>query len=286
MGRVKKGGIDPAEFAEDARELSETISSMDGTVAERRQRIDQTQQVMAVPISKLSPRTLRDLRVPSLPFVVGELAPSILACGQIETIAVDQNFALIAGGNRRFAFQLCAVEPKNRVEWLVRKLEAGEVSCPSKQIDHWINLAQLLEHREMDVLVRVFQITDDVDLRIAIEIAENDVRRDFSYDEVIGVKEALERRGYSFGGKGGRSMSGTVSGMTLMSTALRKSQRHLRRIINQGQAAKPEVSREERLLKVLKIFLREEQNERLRHWAEDGISLLKGEEPIRDGLDL
>lgn len=286
MGRVKKGGIDIQEFQDSARELSETITSMDGSVAERRMRMDQNQTLTAIPVSKLSPRTLRDLRVPSLPFVVGELAPSILACGQIGTIAVDQNFALIAGGNRRFAFQLCAVEPQSRAEWIINKLDAGEVSCPGKQVEHWINQAQLLEHKEMDVLVRIFNITDDVDLRIAIEIAENDVRRDFSYDEVVAVKEAIEKRGFTFGGKGGRNLTGSPTGLSLMATALRKSQRHIRRIINQGQAPKPESSREERLLKVLKTYLREEQNERLRDWAETGICLLKGEEPIRTDLGL
>lgn len=284
MARHAAVKFDPNEFAAGAAEHGQAIRGMDQEVAVRRD-VQVLKELDSVLFSKIGQRPGGDLRMVSLPFVLDTLAPSIAGVGQIHPIVVDQDYKLVAGAHRLAACTLLAMEPQARKDWVLRQVVDGLLVCDPNKAEHYGNIAQLLEHKpSMPVLVRVVQINSDNDLQQAIEIAENEVRRDFTREELVRIKELLEARGYSFGGQGGRPTKEQSSvpkeqrlGVHLIAQSFHKSDRQVRRLLAPPKPPKQPVASTEKLAQALKAFLlTPEATDSMREWAERGLELLEG----------
>ena len=283
MARHAAVKFDPNEFAATAAEHGSAIRGMDQAVAERRD-LQVLKELDSVPFGRIGQRPGGDLRMVSLAFVVETLAPSIAGVGLIHPVVVDQDYCLVAGAHRLAACTLLAMDPQARKDWVIRQVIDGFLVCDPNKAEHYGNLAQLLDHKPgMLVQVRVVQINSDNDLQQAIEIAENEVRRDFTREELLKIKEVLEQRGYSFGGQGGRPTKEQSEvprerrlGVMLISQSFHKSERQVRRLLAPPKEPKAPTGAKDRMVQALKVFLLSpEASDVMREWAEQGLELLE-----------
>lgn len=182
------------------------------------------------------------------PAHVVDLAESISALGLIEPLALDRERRLLAGGHRFLALRLLALEPGARAE-LVRHL-LGTVA------------AGLLERLEaLPVLVDPvpvhllpFDSKKDPATALAVEIAENEKRRDYTRLEVEGLAESMRRAG--FRDAGGRPKKGERALVPALAVVLGKSEKTVRRMLagedretwTNVQVSKPNPTAEDRRL--------------------------------------
>jgi ParB family transcriptional regulator, chromosome partitioning protein len=123
-----------------------------------------------LPLEKIQPRT-QDTRSLN-PIHVEALAASIAVLGLIEPLVVDNRGQLLAGGHRLAAIaHLKATNP-----------QSYQTQFPNDQIP-----------------VRSLPIdaTQDPDLALQIEIAENEQRRDYTPTEVKAIADRLKASGYT-----------------------------------------------------------------------------------------
>lgn len=261
-------------FAASAVELGGAIKDQDGRSGGRL-----LKDIDLVPLAHIKDRKGGDLRPVNLAFVMEKLAGSIQSLGLIEPIVVDQDFDLIAGAHRRFALALLEQDPKHRQDWVLQQIANGVASCLPSKFEHYANASLEFEHITKPVPVRVIEINSEEERAVAIEIAENEVRRDFTREEVVTMKKTLEERGYSFGGAGGRPAKGAQAkaGLPLLAGAFHKSDRHIRRLLAAKEEEKAAQSREAKMAKNLKQFLQGSCSNEVREWAERGILLLEGD---------
>lgn len=266
------------DFGTSAVGLSGAIRSQDDRLANKKAPTV-LKEIDLVPLAKIKSRKSGDLRPINLAFVVEKLALSIQALGLIEPIVVDQDYDLIAGGHRRFTLELLAQDPQKRPAWVIEQVVAGVAACSPNKAEHYANLAGLLDHVTKLVPVRVVLVNSEDERAVAMEIAENEMRRDFTREEVETMRQTLEERGYAFGGVGGRPKKGETSksGLPLLAGAFHKSERHIRRILAGPKEERTPISREAKLAHDLKSYLMGECSEEIREWAERGLDLLGGE---------
>lgn len=154
---------------------------------------------------------------------VVDLAESISALGLIEPLALDQERRLLAGGHRFLALRLLALSPEARAD-LVRTL-LGPVA------------ADLLERLEaLPVLVDPvpvhllpFDSKSDSATALAVEIAENEKRRNYTRLELHGLADTMRRAG--FRDAGGRPKKGERALVPALSVVLGKSEKTVRRML-------------------------------------------------------
>ena len=134
-----------------------------------------------------------------------ELAESIAVVGLIEPLAIDLRGRLLAGSHRLAA-----------IEWL-------KANKPSDYA------AQFPNHQ---VLVRRFDFDADEDPEraLAIEVTENEKRRDYSPAEVKNLAERLKTAGYREGR--GKPKKGQRALMPALETIVGKSARQLHRYLS------------------------------------------------------
>ncbi len=140
---------------------------------------------------------------------VGDLAESIGAIGLIEPLVTDKNHVLLAGGHRKAA---------------IAKLQESD---PDKFAQHF-----------PDALVPVhildFSAADEPDRALAIELAENEKRRDYTPSEVKALADRLKSKGYTF--SKGKPPKGKSAGLPVLSTIIGKSRRTVQRYLEAGSA--------------------------------------------------
>lgn len=152
---VRKGGLDNVIAAS-----KENIKQKDSSSSTKR----------GLRLEQISDRPHGDTRLLNSEHVQ-ELADNIAAVGLIQTLAVDSEGHLLAGGHRRAALTLLEqTDPKRFTELFPR----GEV--PVRVFD--------------------FNATDDPERAIAIEAAENEQRRDYTPAEVRELADRLIKAGY------------------------------------------------------------------------------------------
>ena len=158
-----------------------------------------------------------------VPAHVVDLAESISALGLIEPLALDRERRLLAGGHRFLALRLLALEPGARAE----------------RVQHFLGTvaAGLLERLEaLPVLVDPvpvhllpFDSKTDPATALAVEIAENEKRRDYTRAEVEGLAESMRRAG--FRDAGGRPKKGERALVPALAVVLGKSEKTVRRML-------------------------------------------------------
>jgi ParB family chromosome partitioning protein len=154
------------------------------------------------------PLRTRDLS----PKHVRALAESIAAIGLIHPPAVDRLNRLLAGAHRLAALRWLEVHEAERFREL---FPAG--------VPVW----------RMDL-----NADSDVDLALAVEISENEQRRDYRPAEVQRLAERLLAAGFHYSADGGRPRSESRPLMPALEIIVGKSVRQLRRILNPPAAGK------------------------------------------------
>ncbi|MEP1079656.1 ParB/RepB/Spo0J family partition protein [Leptolyngbya sp. PL-A3] len=164
-------------------------------------------QESALPLDAIKERdtNTRELR----PEHVESLIESIAAIGLIEPLAVDEKGQLLAGGHRLAA---------------IRQLKEAKPDVYAEKF------------KGDRILVRVmpFDATNDPDLALQVEVAENEQRRDYTPAEVRSLAERLKAAGYI--DRKGRPSKGQKTLLPALSVIVGKSMRTLQRYIDEDKA--------------------------------------------------
>lgn len=171
-----------------------------------------------------------------------DLAESIAVLDLLEPLVIDTEGNLLAGGHRLAAIQLLAIQDgKDRVKYFSDSIAKDENSESSQA---WTNLEKRVEklcfipnrpkHFFDGVPVLVVDVRNaDASLSsrraLAIEVAENNVRRSYSATEIRDLADRLKKAGYK--ATPGRPKDGEVSAIAVLHAAVGKSKRTIERII-------------------------------------------------------
>ena len=138
---------------------------------------------------------------------VETLALSIAAIGLIEPLVVDKDGVLLAGGHRKAAIALLADGPGG--DKLMENMFPGGVP----------------------VRIMPFSASDNPDKALNIEIAENEIRRDYSRDEVLAIAERLKQAGFEE--LKGRPKKGQKPLMPALAAVVGKSKRRIQQMMEE-----------------------------------------------------
>jgi ParB family transcriptional regulator, chromosome partitioning protein len=182
------------------------------------------------------------------------LAESISILGLLEPIIIDSKGHLLAGGHRLAAIQLLSIadSAKRKQAFLDRtgykpvegektpkELEAlaGRVA-DSLDAD---GFASRYPKAEIPIVVVDVSGKDSKTLPLAIEAAENNVRRQYSADEIKALAERYQEAGFKVS-SGGRPTKGSKTVMNALEAALGRSKRQIQRILQptKGKRGKTE----------------------------------------------
>ena len=149
-----------------------------------------------------------------------QLMQSIHDIGIIHPVVIDQNGVLLAGGHRLLALQMLQNHHKDRFfEWF----PDGKVPV-----------------RRMP-----FTVESNPDWALDIEIAENNVREDYTPDEVWAIAELLKEKGYK--DTPGKPKAGEKRLRPALMTITGKSERSIRRYLNNREKRKNETRPSDRV---------------------------------------
>lgn len=137
---------------------------------------------------------------------VQAVAGSIAAIGLIHPPAVDRANRLLAGAHRLAA-----------LHWLHDHAHKRFVELFPKGVPVW----------RMDL-----SADSDADLALAVEIAENEQRRDYDKAEILALANRLKAAGFHYSAEGGRPRADARPLMPALEAIVGKSVRQLRRVLN------------------------------------------------------
>jgi ParB family chromosome partitioning protein len=251
---------------------------------------------MSLPVSQILDRPSGDSRPLSIVHVV-DLAESISALGLIEPVSVDKRNRLLAGGHRLAALRILEQPPQQRRQGIARHvlhLSHSEIAA-----DTWVNKA-VDEQMERLLSLPVWKdpipahvmdvdAVQEAELAFAIEMAENDKRRDYSPQDIKHLAEKLRSSGYTF--TKGRPRENEKKALPLLQAIVGKSMRTLQRLMEEDATA-PSTSKvsptelafqsSKKLKGTLSKFngqvealdISDEQKSALSQWLAQGLELL------------
>lgn len=253
----------------------------------------------SLPIPQIHDRPSGDSRPLSLTHVV-DLAESISVLGLIEPLSVDKSNRLLAGGHRLAALRLLELAPEQRREGIGRhvlRLPHSEIAADTwenKEADSHLERLKALPQWSSPIPVHIMEVdaTQDTALALAIEMAENDKRRDYSPIDIKHLIQRLNSAGYRF--ERGRPKEGQKAGLPLLQAIVGKSERTLRRLMEENRPngrIKEAPTSEEAVLassKKLVSTLRQFQtlvasldsnqldHQKIQDWVESGLQIIAG----------
>lgn len=157
------------------------------------------------------------------PAHVVDLAESISALGLIEPLALDQERRLLAGGHRFFALRLLALSLEERAN--LARMILGPM--PAALLERLEALPVLVDPVPVHLLP--LDSKKDPATALAVEIAENEKRRNYTRLEVEGLAESMRRVG--FRDAGGRPKKGERALVPALAVVLGKSEKTVRRML-------------------------------------------------------
>ena len=171
------------------------------------------------------------------------LAESISTLGLLEPIIVDETGCLLAGNHRLAALKILAIQdPEARKREFARRVCFSEAKLPTTG-----KLGKFLE-RIGDLVpgkispdaipVQVIAISDDKTEKsaLAIEAAENNVRRQYSKAEIQNLARRFRDAGYIE--TKGRPKEGQKTVLSALEAALGRSKRQIQRILSNEQSTR------------------------------------------------
>lgn len=179
---------------------------------------------------------------PLNPRHVVDLAESIAVLGLLEPIVIDTSGHLLAGGHRLAALQLLAEsDPKERrahflgrCGWASKKADA---TPPPELASHAEHIAELGDAPLADwypkfvIPVQVVDVSGrgGSERALAIEAAENNVRRQYSKVEITALAERFKAAGYKT--TSGKPKAGERTMLSALEAAVGRSKRQIQRIL-------------------------------------------------------
>lgn len=182
-----------------------------------------------IPVESIQPRLSTATRELSAVHVL-ELAESIAALGLIEPLAVDMHFRLLAGGHRWVALRLLATDEKTRTELWCSVFGSSPAPFIRKRL-------KALKQATDGVAVHVLPVdsASDPAKALALEIAENERRRNYTKEEILGLAEKLRAAGYR--DSMGRPKQGERTLVPVLSAVLGKARRTVFKILADAKNA-------------------------------------------------
>ncbi|NEQ96399.1 MAG: ParB N-terminal domain-containing protein [Cyanothece sp. SIO2G6] len=154
------------------------------------------------------------------------LAESIKAVGLIQPIAVDRNGILLAGGHRRLAITI--------------------IRNDDPEVYH-----ELFPEDMVPVRMMPFTIEENPNWAFDVEISENELRRDYSKEEVLAIAQRLREAGYT--DTPGKPKKGEKRLRPALQTIIGKSLKTVQRYLNDEEPPETrtnvQVSESQKLLK-------------------------------------
>ncbi|MGB3494795.1 MAG: ParB/RepB/Spo0J family partition protein [Elainellaceae cyanobacterium] len=139
---------------------------------------------------------------------VEDLTASIAAVGLIEPLVLDKDQTLLAGGHRKAA---------------IARLRDSDATTYKKHFGSGV-----------PVHILDFSAADEPDRALAVEVAENTERRDYTAKEVKAIAHQLRESGYS--DSEGRPKPGEKRLRPALQLITGKSERTLRRYLNESES--------------------------------------------------
>jgi len=189
-----------------------------------------------IPIHQIGLRKGADTRPLSAKHVL-DLAESIAVLGLLEPLVIDTEGHLLAGGHRLAALHLLGFSDDNRRgAYFTDSIDPDDDGQDSTG---WAKLTNRTEHlgllRNPDqhfvdgIPVLVVDVAKSSKLALAVELAENNVRRSYTADEIRELSKRLKDAGYKV--SAGRPKKGEMSAIGILEAAVGKSKRTIERII-------------------------------------------------------
>ena len=166
-----------------------------------------------------------------------DLAESIAVLGLLEPLVIDTEGHLLAGGHRLAALHLLAFsDDKRRGAYFTDSIDPDDDGQESKAWAKLNDRAERLgvlrnpdQHFIDGIPVLVVDVTKSSKLPLAVELAENNVRRSYTADEIRELSKRLKDAGYKV--TEGRPKKGEVTAINVLQAAVGKSKRTIERII-------------------------------------------------------
>ena len=196
----------------------------------------------SVAIDQIRLRKGSDTRSLNAAHVVS-LAESIAVLGLLEPVVLDTSAHLLAGGHRLAALQLLAepVPDARRSAFLARTgwkptkdddQPTDELTALADRLS-LLGEAPLAEHAPAGLIhVRVVDVTGKGgdDLALAVEAAENNVRRQYTREEVEALAKRFKAAGYR--DKPGKPKAGEKTVLSALEAAVGRSKRQIQNILH------------------------------------------------------
>lgn len=172
---------------------------------------------------------------------VVELAESIAVLGLLEPIVLDTAGHLLAGGHRLAALQFLAMPPLARRSAFLERCgwkAAEDDETPNAELaglaDRLVALgdAPLAErYPKGRIPVQVVDVggRGGADLALAIEAAENNVRRAYTAEEVVALAKRFKAAGYT--ARPGKPKAGEKTVLGALEAAVGRSRRQIQRVL-------------------------------------------------------
>lgn len=185
-------------------------------------------------LTDITARPHGDTRPPA-PYHVLDLAESIAALGLLEPLVIDRRSHLLAGAHRWEAAKLLAtLDPEERVaKWAVLAAIPWPCAEPNTQQSLAFERIRALSTspQPAQVPARIVDLDAEADSEraLAIEVAENEKRRDYTKLEVEALAERLSKAGYRI--SRGKPKIGERALGPALAVIIGKSERTVRRLL-------------------------------------------------------
>ena len=171
-----------------------------------------------------------------------DLAESIAVLGLLEPLVIDTEGHLLAGGHRLAALHLLAIsDDQRRGAYFTDSIDPdddGQDSGAWATLTKRVEFLGLLRNPDRHFFDGVPVLVVDVRgkdahgsqrLALAVELAENNVRRSYTAEEIRELSKRLKDAGYKV--TEGRPKKGEVTAINVLQAAVGKSKRTIERII-------------------------------------------------------
>jgi ParB-like chromosome segregation protein Spo0J len=196
----------------------------------------------SIDVSDILLRKNQDTRTLNAAHIV-MLAESISVLGLLEPIVVDTKGRLLAGAHRLAAVQLLAIDDElmrendflNRAGYNSKTADrdpTGEQTSLAQRVNNidTKEFSDLYPKSKIPVIVVDVSGRDSKTVPLAIEAAENNVRRQYSPDDIKALAARYKEAGYVMS-SGGRPKKGEKTVMNALEAALGCSKRKIQRIL-------------------------------------------------------
>lgn len=168
------------------------------------------------------------------------LAESIAVLGLLEPIVLDTAGHLLAGGHRLAALQLLAVPlPTARRKVFLMRCGCADPEKPNPELAALGDRLAMLGDSPLSkakIAVQVVDVTGRGGSALAVEAAENNVRRQYTNDEIAALADRFKAAGYKT--SSGKPKAGEKTMLGALEAAVGRSKRQIQRVLDGGPPAK------------------------------------------------